>query len=134
MATEAASHANRANAQKSTGPRTPEGKEKASQNALKHGLFAREAVIRGEDEDEFEMHRESLLDQLMPRAPLEEILADRIVDLSWRLKRAAQDQRRCLCGVVREVPRPAGRGGAGGGLRRWHGPVLSASLSGQARP
>ncbi len=92
MATEARVAANRANAQKSTGPRTPEGKETASQNALKHGLFAREGVIRGEDQDEFEIHRERLLAQLNPVGPLEEILADRIVDLSWRLKRAVQDQ------------------------------------------
>jgi len=92
MATAAQVEANRANAQKSTGPRTPEGKEQASQNALKHGLFSREAVIRGEDEDEFEMHQERLLGQLNPVGPLEEILAARIVDLAWRLKRAVQDQ------------------------------------------
>jgi hypothetical protein len=92
MASAAQNDANRSNAQKSTGPRTPEGKETASQNALTHGLFAREGVIRGEDEDEFEMHREMLLDQLNPVGALEEILAERIVDLSWRLKRAVQDQ------------------------------------------
>jgi hypothetical protein len=92
MATEAQVAANRSNAQKSTGPRTPEGKEKASQNAVKHGLFAREGVIRGEDGEEFEMHREMLLEQLNPAGALEEILAERIVDLSWRLKRAVQDQ------------------------------------------
>ena len=82
MATEAQIEANRANAQKSTGPRTPEGKEKASQNAITHGLSARETVIRGDDELEFEIHRETLLDQLIPGSPLEEMLADRIVDLS----------------------------------------------------
>jgi hypothetical protein len=92
MATEAQVQANRSNAQKSTGPCTPEGKEKASQNALKHGLFAREGVIRGEDGEEFEMHREMLLEQLDPAGALEEILAARIVDLTWRLKRAVQDQ------------------------------------------
>ena len=84
--------ANRSNAQKSTGPRTPEGKEKASQNALTHGLFSREAVIRGEDEDEFELHRERLLGQLNPVGLLEEILAERVIDLAWRLQRAVQDQ------------------------------------------
>ncbi len=92
MATEAQVAANRANAEKSTGPRTPAGKERASQNALKHGLFARETVIRGEDQDEFEMQRERLLGQLNPVGPLEEILAERIVDLTWRLQRAVQDQ------------------------------------------
>ncbi len=92
MATEAQVRANRLNAQKSTGPRTAEGKERAAQNALTHGLFAREGVIRGEDEDQFEEHRERLLGQLCPAGPLEEILAVRIVDLSWRLRRAVQDQ------------------------------------------
>jgi hypothetical protein len=61
MATEAQIEANRANAQKSTGPRTPEGKETAAPNALKHGLFARETVIRGEKEEEFEEYRDNLL-------------------------------------------------------------------------
>ncbi len=92
MATEAQVEANRANAQKSTGPRTPEGKAKVAQNAIKHGLFARETVIRGEDEDEFEMFRLLLLRQLTPDSPLEEVLGERVVDLSWRLKRAAKDQ------------------------------------------
>jgi hypothetical protein len=91
MTTEAQIQANQANAQKSTGPRTPEGKEKASQNSLKHGLFAREGVIRGEDWEEYEMHREALLAQLIPATPLEVILAARVVDLSWRLQRAGQD-------------------------------------------
>jgi hypothetical protein len=118
MATETQVQANRLNAQKSTGPRTPEGKEKASQNALKHGLFAREAVIRGEDEDEFEMHREMLLDQLNPVGALEEILAARIVDLSWRLKRAVQDQTEAFGALydrqtagAEEPPEPAERAG-----------------------
>jgi hypothetical protein len=92
MASAAQIEANRLNARKSTGPRTPEGKAKAAQNAIKHGLFAREGVIRGEDREEFEVHREMLLEQLNPAGPLEGILAARIVDLTWRLRRAAQDQ------------------------------------------
>jgi hypothetical protein len=110
--------ANRSNAQKSTGPRTPEGKEKASQNALKHGLFAQEGVIRGEDGEEFEMHREMLLEQLNPAGALEEILAARIVDLSWRLKRAVQDQSEAFAALydrqtagAEEPPEPAERAG-----------------------
>jgi hypothetical protein len=47
--------ANRANAQKSTGPRTPEGRAKSSQNAVKHGFRATSfAVVRLEDLDEVE--------------------------------------------------------------------------------
>ncbi len=117
MATEAQVEANRANAQKSTGPRTPEGKETASQNALKHGLFARETVIRGEDEDEFEMFRLQLLQQLTPDSPLEEVLGERVVDLSWRLKRAAKDQSEAFAALyekyVTEHPEPQAPSGSG---------------------
>jgi hypothetical protein len=48
MATEAQIKANQQNAQKSTGPRTAEGKAAVSRNAVKHGLFASDPVILGE--------------------------------------------------------------------------------------
>jgi hypothetical protein len=92
MATEAQIEANRANAQKSTGPRTPEGKATVSQNAITHGLLARAGVIPGEDAEEFAAHRQGLRQQLRPGTPLEEVLVERAVDLSWRLQRAARDQ------------------------------------------
>jgi len=45
MASAAQTSANRLNAQKSTGPRTPEGKAVVSQNAVKHGLLAQQVVL-----------------------------------------------------------------------------------------
>ena len=45
MSTQPQILANRLNAQKSTGPQTPQGKAVVSQNALKHGLSARRDVI-----------------------------------------------------------------------------------------
>ncbi len=92
MATVAQIQANRLNAQKSTGPRTAEGKERASQNAIKHGLLAKEAVIAGEDPAEFEMYREGMLQTLAPAGAVEEMLAERVVGLSWRLLRAERLQ------------------------------------------
>jgi hypothetical protein len=91
---------------------------------LKHGLFTRETVIRGEDEGEFAEHREKLLNQLIPGTPLEEDLAERVVDLSWRLKRAARDQEKAF--VVLYQKHTAGVAGGTG--------IPSASLSGQALP
>ena len=88
MSSQARILANRLNAQKSTGPRTPEGKEIVAQNALNHGLSARHDVITTESQEEFDLHRVSLLDELDPQTPMESMLADRIVSLSWRLKRA----------------------------------------------
>ena len=88
MSTQAKIHANRLNAQKSTGPNTPQGKAVVSQNALKHGLSARHDVITTESQADFDLHRDALLAELDPIGPMESILADRIVSLSWRLKRA----------------------------------------------
>ncbi len=87
MATEAQILANRLNAQKSTGPRTLEGKAVVAQNAVKHGLSGRLDVIQGEDQAEFDLHRETLLEELAPIGPMESMLAQRVVSLTWRLKR-----------------------------------------------
>jgi hypothetical protein len=92
MTTEAQIEANRANAQKSTGPKTPEGKATVAQNAVKHGLLARTAVLHGEDWEEYTCFSEELLDELYPDGVMEQELADRVVDLSWRLRRAALSQ------------------------------------------
>jgi hypothetical protein len=92
MASAAQVLANRLNAQKSTGPRTPEGKTVVSQNAVKHGLLAREAVIKGEDPGQFEFYRDQMLGELAPVGQMESVLAERVVSLSWRLQRAERLQ------------------------------------------
>ncbi len=92
MTTEAQINANRANAQKSTGPKTPEGKAIVAQNALKHGFWSQEVVIKGEDAEEFALFRAGLLEELAPAGLMELILAERIVSLSWRLQRAERLQ------------------------------------------
>ncbi len=97
MVTEAQIIANRRNAQKSTGPRTSEGKTSVSKNALKHGLIARRhTVINSENQAEFELHRRQILDELQPERPMESILADRVVTLSWRLKRICRIQNQTI--------------------------------------
>ncbi len=88
MTTEAQINANRINAQESTGPRTPEGKATVAHNAIRHGLLAREVVIQGEDPGEFALYREGLLAELAPAGATESVLAERIVGLAWRLRRA----------------------------------------------
>jgi len=87
MATEAQILANRLNAQKSTGPLTRQGRVVVSQNAVKHGLWARQAVISSESQADSCLYRDRLLSELAPASPMESILAERIVSLSWRLKR-----------------------------------------------
>ena len=88
MSTEAQILANRRNSKKSTGrPKKRQGKADVSQNAVKHGLFARQTVISSENQDDFCLERDRILSDLVPESPMESMLAERIVDLSWRLNR-----------------------------------------------
>ena len=70
----------------------PEGKAAVAQNAVRHGLLARAAVLQGEDPEEFAEYREQVLEDLHADGTLEVVLAERIVSLSWRLQRAARNQ------------------------------------------
>lgn len=79
--------ANRANAEKSTGPTSPWGKAKSAQNALKHGFFSKAVVLADEDPEAYELLRNQLWDQLRPRNVLEEIYVREITDTTWRLQR-----------------------------------------------
>ncbi|MEN6577240.1 MAG: hypothetical protein ABFD90_12925 [Phycisphaerales bacterium] len=106
MASVAQIQANRLNAQKSTGPRTVEGKKRASRNAIKHGLLAREAVIAGEDPAEFELYREGMLQELAPAGMVEAMLAERVVGLSWRLRRAERLQNAAFAALDDGEPEP----------------------------
>src|SRR5690349_20676547 len=53
--------ANRANARKSTGPRTPQGKRASSRNATTHGIFCNELCLPGENETVFREFRTAIL-------------------------------------------------------------------------
>jgi hypothetical protein len=79
--------ANRANAQKSTGPRTPEGKAISSLNSLRHGLAAERAILTAEDQPEYDALRDALLSDLQPSTPRQEILAQTVILAAWRLRR-----------------------------------------------
>jgi len=91
MATQKQIKANRKNAQKSTGPKTDEGKAAVSQNAVKHGLFA-QSVIYGENQAEYEAFHDNFLADHAPVVAMELFLAERAANLAWRLKRAERMQ------------------------------------------
>jgi hypothetical protein len=95
MATDKQIKANRKNAQKSTGPKTAEGKAAVSQNAIKHGLFT-DSVVTGETEAEYEAFHAELLAELAPRGVVELLLAERVVSLWWRLRRAERMQNQAI--------------------------------------
>jgi len=79
--------ANRRNAQKSTGPRTAEGKKRCSRNAVTHGIFCNDLVLQGEDPKLFESFRNTLLMELSPQTIVELMICDRIVAAQWKLRR-----------------------------------------------
>ena len=64
--------ANRANAQRSTGPRTAAGKARAAGNALVHGVLSRRVVLPGEDPAEFVAFADSWRAYLTPGSPVED--------------------------------------------------------------
>jgi hypothetical protein len=79
--------ANRRNARKSTGPKSPEGKDRASNNSMSHGILSREVVLPDEDEATFEELRGRLWAELKPVGELESLLVDKIIAAHWRLRR-----------------------------------------------
>jgi hypothetical protein len=87
MATEKQTAANRLNAQKSTGPRTPEGRAAVRLNGVTHGLTAETLVLKGESESDFKAIFESLEAEYEPTTPTEETLVAQLAMATWRLRR-----------------------------------------------
>jgi hypothetical protein len=87
MATEKQILANRRNAQKSTGPKTPEGCAAIRFNGLKHGLTASALTLPDESEAEFEALLDSIETEHQPATPTEIALVRRIAMAAWRLTR-----------------------------------------------
>jgi hypothetical protein len=78
---------NRANSRRSTGPRTPAGKQRSSINALRHGLTAASAVLPSEDRAGFDTHRRGFFDEYQPATPTESQLVQELADTAWRINR-----------------------------------------------
>jgi len=80
---------NRANAQKSTGPRTAAGKQRSKLNALRHGLTGHTIVLPTDDQAAYQRHSQSFLDEYRPQGATESQLVQSVTDISWQLNRAA---------------------------------------------
>ena len=65
MTTKKQTEANKQNALVSTGPVSPEGKALVSQNAVKHGIFAKDLIITTGDGEEDAQEYKELLDGLI---------------------------------------------------------------------
>jgi len=79
--------ANRKNAQRSTGPRTAEGKARVAQNAITHGLLSEKALLPDEDPQALEALAEAMRAAWKPEGAQEDLLVDWMIQALWRLRR-----------------------------------------------
>src|SRR5262245_23724792 len=79
--------ANRANAKRSTGPKSDAGKARSRMNALRHGFSSQQIVLEGEDADQFDALRAQLEAEFDPNSVVERELVDRLATSLWRLRR-----------------------------------------------
>jgi hypothetical protein len=84
--------ANRRNAQKSTGPKSANGKAVSKLNGVKHGILSKQVLVRGlnfkESRHELTKLYQRFWEELQPVGPVEEMLVDQMVTAHWRLRRA----------------------------------------------
>lgn len=105
MTTRRQQEANRRNAQRSTGPRTPQGKERSSMNATSHGCYSTRALAipRGalaEDPAQIEAFTTSIVTDLAPRDALEAAVADQIAVLLLRARRLGAWEAEAIAGAA----------------------------------
>jgi hypothetical protein len=89
MVSEKQLEANRRNAQRSTGPKTAEGKSNSSRNNLRHGLTGHISLLPTEDREAHDAYCNDLIESFNPATPMERQLAHSIAEDFWRLNRAA---------------------------------------------
>jgi len=87
MATQRQIEANRLNSEKSTGPRTPQGKAVSRMNALKSGLDADSQFVTGEDSNEFAELQHEYITRFQPLTPEERFQVDTLIRNEWILRR-----------------------------------------------
>lgn len=102
MATEAQIRANRANALKSTGPRSVEGKAVSSFNALKHGMDAASVVLPGENPGDYEIMVASYDEELQPQTPTERFQVDTMIQAKWQKQRLLRVESDLYRDVIRQ--------------------------------
>ncbi len=98
--------ANRQNAQKSTGPRTPEGKSVCAQNASRHGKLADEVLLACEDRKQFIRHSRRYHREFLPVGHLEKTLVNDMVAASWRRERMGVLEARLIDHSYNTIPAP----------------------------
>ncbi len=84
MRTQAQIEASRANGAKSRGPITPEGKNRSSRNATRHGLLSNAILFKDEHDEPFRQHMESFRAEFNPQGSVETALVEKMAIARWR--------------------------------------------------
>ena len=92
MSSDAQIAANRLNAEKSTGPTSPQGKANSRFNSVKTGLYAKSAVLPGEDAAEREALAEDFHQRFHPKTPEQVCLVDELIRGHWILRRLRRSE------------------------------------------
>src|SRR6266576_520724 len=87
MATIKQIEANRRNSLKSTGPKTPEGKQACKMNALRHGLRAATIVLPAEKPEDFHQLCNDLETEWQPQSRTEHFYLEQMAVSQWKLAR-----------------------------------------------
>jgi len=105
--------ANRQNAQRSTGPRTDEGKRMSRRNALRHGLTAETVIEILEDPEDYKAFEATIIADYDAHTAVERELVLRLASLLWRIRRATgieTDLLRIQAEILRERAQTAQKG------------------------
>jgi hypothetical protein len=79
------------------GPATESGKDVVCWNATRHGIRSPAPVVPGlENPEDWEEHRTGVLESLSPEGHLENVLAERVTLMSWRLRRVTRYERETI--------------------------------------
>ena len=74
---------------RSTGPRSAEGKARSSMNALKTGIYAKSLVIPREDPERLDTLTTEYFDRFRPSVPEQRDQVDILIRATWELRRLA---------------------------------------------
>ena len=86
MATEAQINANRENAKKSTGPRTPQGKAISSRNSLVQGMTSGQFLPPGADPQEFFQLLDQFRERFQPFDAVEDAWVERLAAAEFKMR------------------------------------------------
>lgn len=96
MATDKQIAANRRNALKSTGPKTPRGKAVSSRNAFVHGLRSAAAILPGEDPTELAQLRSLFVYSSKPQTADQLDLVEQMAYAEWKLRHWKREEDRLI--------------------------------------